>query len=511
VNTLAVVGGTVLSGGGPVRSDVFIAEGRIVSVIPDVGTTGTGHAGAGGRSEGGTAGAGADRSTVGAPTRHDVDRAVGEASPAAGGGGSTAAGRVGRHAAVASTDRVDDTVTFDATGLVVAPGFIDLQINGAVGADLSSQPERIADIAAALPRWGVTAWLPTIVTGPADVRRRALATLARLVDVETARAADRAYAADAVDVADERDPGPAHAVPLGLHFEGPFLAPERRGAHDRTHLAAPSTAAVTDVLDGEGWSRDTGVALVTLAPELPGARDLVRALVERGVVVSLGHSSASAAEARAAADAGATYVTHLFNAMGPLHHREPGLAGVALTDGRLFAGVIVDGLHVDPAVVDLAVRSLGDRLSLVTDAVAALGAPAGRVPLGGASADVSPDDGAVRLADGTLAGSTLSLDQAVRNVVTFALRGLGGRTHGDAPGALTALAAAVRAVTATPAAVLGLPDRGVVAEGAVGDLVVLTPTGEVVATVIGGRVVHDARDTSVAAAIRRDAGPPWRS
>jgi N-acetylglucosamine-6-phosphate deacetylase len=508
VNTLAVVGGTVLSGGGPVRSDVFIAEGRIVSVIPDVGTTGTGHAGAGGRSEGGTAGAGADRSTVGAPTRHDVDRAVGEASPAAGGGVSTAAGSVGRRAGVSSTGGAPDTVTFDATGLVVAPGFIDLQINGAVGVDLSSQPERMADVAAALPRWGVTAWLPTIVTGPADVRRRALATLAGLADVDTTHAAGRA---DAADAADGRGSGPARAVPLGLHFEGPFLASERRGAHDRTHLTAPSTTAVIDVLDGERWSRDRGVALVTLAPELSGALDLVRALAERGVVVSLGHSSATAAEARAAADAGATYVTHLFNAMGPLHHREPGLAGVALTDERLYAGVIADGLHVDPAVVDLAARSLGDRLSLVTDAVAALGVPAGRVPLGGASADVSPDDGAVRLADGTLAGSTLSLDQAVRNVVTFGARGLGGRGHDDAPGALTALATAVRAVTATPAAVLGLTDRGVVAEGAVGDLVMLTPTGEVVATVIGGRVVHDARDTPVADDVRREAGPPWRS
>jgi N-acetylglucosamine-6-phosphate deacetylase len=171
-------------------------------------------------------------------------------------------------------------------------------------------------------------------------------------------------------------------------------------------------------------------------------------------------------------------VTHLFNAMAPLHHRQPGLVGVALADERVRAGLIADGLHVDPRVVAVAARALGERLSLVTDAVAALGLPAGTARLGRLTVDVSADDGAVRLADGTLAGSTLSIDRAVRNLVAFA----------DVP-----LETAVRAVTSTPAAVLGLPDRGVIAPGAVGDLVLLTPAGEVVATVVAGDVVHDAR------------------
>lgn len=495
MSMLAVVGGTVLSPGGPVRSDVFVAEGRIVSVLSDVGTTGTGHDGAGGRSEGGTAGAGADRSTVGAPTRHDVDQAAGESSPAAGGGVQAPSNTAAGHDAVGR-------VTLDATGLVVAPGFVDLQINGAAGVDLSTEPERLADVAAALPRWGVTAWLPTIVTGPSDIRRRAIAALAAWRSAQHDRGTNT-----------DSDGAVTQAVPLGLHVEGPFLAPERRGAHDAGRLVPPSTG----VVDEEGWSRDHGVALVTLAPELSGALDVIRALVERGVVVSMGHSSATAAEARAGADAGATYVTHLFNAMAPLHHREPGLAGVALTDARLRVGLIADGLHVDPAIVSLAARALGDRLSLVTDAVAALGmsggrTPTGTVPLGGASADLSADDGGVRLPDGTLAGSTLSLDRAVRNVVAFTATGpAGGPTGGPTAGAtgaadddLTALAGAVRAVTSTPAAVLGLPDRGVVAEGALGDLVLLTPAGEVVATVIAGRVVHDVRQ-------RREQGTPWRS
>ena len=267
---------------------------------------------------------------------------------------------------------------------------------------------------------------------------------------------------------------PAAAAPLGLHLEGPFLAPERRGAHDPSHLAPPSV----DVVASEGWGAATGVALVTLAPELTGALDVVRALVDRGVTVAAGHSSATAAQAAAALDAGVTYVTHLFNAMAPLHHREPGLAGVALTDERAWVGLIADGIHVDPLVARLAIGALGERLSLVTDAVAALGAGPGAGNLGSLGVEVAAADLSVRLPDGTLAGSTLALDRAVSNAMAFA--GL------DLP-------AAVRAVTATPAAVLGLADRGVVAPGAVADLVLLTPDGEVVATVIAGRVVHDTR------------------
>ena len=178
-------------------------------------------------------------------------------------------------------------------------------------------------------------------------------------------------------------------------------------------------------------------------------------------------------------DAGVSYVTHLFNAMAPLHHREPGLAGVALSDDRLRAGLIADGLHVDPAVVAVAARALGDRLSLVTDAVAALGAPPGPVPLGTLTAEVSAEDGGVRLPDGTLAGSTLALDQAVRNLVAFA-----GVPLADAAGA----------VTTVPARVLGLADRGTLDPGAAGDLLLLDDDGTLVATVIGGRVAYDRRD-----------------
>lgn len=386
MSALVVSGGTVLAPDGPVAADVVVRAGRIAEVVPRPPAPGPG--------------------TDGAAGRRDV------------------------------------TTPVDAGGLLVAPGYVDLQCNGAVGVDLAAEPERLWTVAAALPRWGVTAWLPTVITAPAGVRARALAAL-------------RAGPPATVH-------GPC-ATPLGLHLEGPFLAPDRLGAHPREHLRRPDPALVA----AEGWSASDGVAMATLAPERPGALDVVRALVDRGVVVAAGHSSASADEATAAVDAGVRFVTHLLNAMGPLHHRAPGLAGVALTDERLRVGVIADGVHLHPVTVALAARALGDRLCLVTDAVAALG-----------TRPVSAGDGGVRLADGTLAGSEVGLDRAVRNLTAHAG---------------VALHAAVAAASAVPARVLGLHDRGVVAPGAVGDLVLLDLSGALVATIVGGDVAVDHR------------------
>jgi N-acetylglucosamine-6-phosphate deacetylase len=250
----------------------------------------------------------------------------------------------------------------------------------------------------------------------------------------------------------------AGGLPLGVHAEGPFLATERRGAHRTEHLRAPSRAALA------GWTRAAGVAVATLAPEQPGGLEAVEALAGAGVVVSLGHSRATAAEARAAVDAGASWVTHLFNAMAPLHHREPGLVGVALDDGRLRVGAIADGVHVDPLVLRLIQRLLGPRLTLVTDAVAALG----RDPGGEAG-------GASRTPSGVLAGSTTPMDAAVRNLV---------RHTGADP------ATAVAAASAAPAAVLGDRQRGTLAAGARADLAVLGPDLDVRATWVGGVVVY---------------------
>ena len=336
----------------------------------------------------------------------------------------------------------------DLGGLLLAPGFVELQVNGAAGHDLTRDPDAIWAVGESLRQFGVTSFLPTIVTSPP-----------RVVD-----AARRALAAGAPS-------GYRGAIPLGLHVEGPFLNPERRGAHDPDLLRPPDPALVV------GWSPGSGIRLVTLAPELPGGLEIVRSLVAAGVVVSAGHSLATAGEAAAGFNAGIRYATHLFNAMPPLDHREPGLAGAALADRRVTVGVIADGIHVHPTIVDLAWRIAGaDRFSIVTDAMAALGMPPGTYPLGGTEVVV---DDAARLRDGRLAGSVVGLDRGVRNVAAFT-------------GA--SVEEVLAAVTRTPARLLGLRDRGRIAVGARADLVVLTPGLEVVATIVGGRIVHTEDD-----------------
>ena len=253
------------------------------------------------------------------------------------------------------------TPILDLDGAVVVPGFVDLQINGGHGIDLAAEPERLGELAALLPRYGVTAFCPTIVSSPPGIVERALAAWR-----------DWTGGGEA----------PGHAVPLGLHLEGPMLSPRRRGAHAERHLRLPSP----DVIDG--WSPAAGVALVTLAPELPGALDVVATLVERGVVVAAGHTDASSAEMEAAVAAGVTMVTHLYNAMRPFDHRDPGPVGAALAGAVPVAGLIADGVHVDPVAVAAAWRALGPGwLALVTDAASGLGrgrargrAPARRHP-----------------------------------------------------------------------------------------------------------------------------------
>jgi N-acetylglucosamine-6-phosphate deacetylase len=326
----------------------------------------------------------------------------------------------------------------DATGLLVAPGFIDLQCNGADDIDLTTEPERVWELAARLPRHGVTSFLPTLVSCPSDVVDRALAAIAR------------------------RPAGFRGAEPLGLHLEGPMLNPARRGAHRGDMLRAPD----------DDWYCRPGVSMVTLAPELPGALDLIRALRDAGIVAAAGHTDATADELTAAINAGLTGVTHLFNAMRPFGHRDVGPVGVALTDDRVIAGVIADGVHVDPRAVTIAWRSLGaDRLALVTD----------RVAKTLAGDPVSHTGQAVREPDGRLAGSRLTMDQAVRNLMAFT-----GCT----------LAEAVAAATATPARLLAVR-RGRCSPGAPADLVLLTREAEVVAVVAGGSIVFEE--------------PAWRS
>jgi N-acetylglucosamine-6-phosphate deacetylase len=336
---------------------------------------------------------------------------------------------------------------FDAGGLIVAPGFIDLQINGAFGDDFTQHPASIWSVAAGLPRWGVTSFLPTIITSPLEQVAQAQAVLA--------------------------GGPPAHwrgSLPLGLHCEGPFLNPQKKGAHNPTHLRLPTLDAVA------GWTAQNQVKLVTLAPELPGALPVVEALAANGVVVSAGHSMATYREANAGFAAGIRYGTHLFNAMPPLDHREPGLPGALLHTPQLTAGIIPDGIHVHPAVVALAWAAKGARrLNVVTDAMAALGMAPGRYPIADQEVVVTARPDGVheaRLASGTLAGSVLTMDEALRRLIQYT-----GCSLGEA----------LATLTATPADLLGIgQERGRLQAGAWADLVLLTPALEVVGTFVAG-------------------------
>jgi N-acetylglucosamine-6-phosphate deacetylase len=333
----------------------------------------------------------------------------------------------------------------DARGLWLVPGFIDLQCNGGWGHDFSQEPHTIWAVARRLPQTGVTAFLPTIVTSPWSVIGAAQ---------ESWQVGPPA--------------GGPGAQPLGLHLEGPFLNPAKKGAHNPAHLRLPDTAVMGD------WRPERGVRLVTLAPELPGALEAIGRLAAQGVIVSAGHSLADGEAAQKGIEAGLRYATHLFNAMPPLLHREPGLVGALLADERLTVGLIADGLHVHPHLVKVVWQALGSaRLNLVSDAMAALGMPPGRYRLG--DFDVSVDGASARLADGTLAGSVMPLADALQRFCAMV----------GAP-----LAEALPLVTTTPARLLGLDKcKGRIAPGYDADLLLLDKNGRVARSWIGGEEV----------------------
>lgn len=355
-------------------------------------------------------------------------------------------GRVQRIAPAEGASLPPGGQVLEARGMTLAPGFIDIQFNGAFGMDFTAQPETIWPAAAGLPRYGVTAFLPTIVTAPLERSAQAQAVL------------------------QQGAPAGWHgASPLGLHIEGPFLNPEKKGAHDPQHLRLP------DLVAAAGYVREQGVWLYTLAPELPGALELIQFLCGRGVVVSAGHSLATFEQARLAFAAGVRCGTHLFNAMPPLNHVQPGLVGALLADKAAYFGIIVDGIHVHPSLVRLAWQAGGkQRMILVTDAMAALGMPPGYYEMGGM--EVIADGSSVRLTNGTLAGSVLSMDAAIRNLVAYT----------DC-----SLSEALTAATLTPARLLGADQElGQVLPGCRADLTLLDSELKVAATFIQGEPLY---------------------
>lgn len=335
----------------------------------------------------------------------------------------------------------------DAGDRWVCPGLIDVHIHGAVGVDTmqAASPDGLEAMARFLAGRGVTAFLPTTMTAPAEDILRVLQALAGCT------------------------PKPGESEVLGVHVEGPYISPSRAGAQPPEWIRRPDPAEYA------AWFETGAVRLMTVAPELPGALDLIRYGVQRGTQFALGHSEASPEQVRAAVEAGANQATHTFNAMPGLHHREPGILGAVLTDDRVFAQTIADGAHLHPIIVDLITRLKGTRGTLlVTDAMQAAGLPDGDYHLG--SEPVFVRGGIARNARGALASSTLTLDQAVKNVVAFT----GLSFERVAPMA-----------SETPARSLGLfPRKGALLPGSDADIVVFNEDLAVERVILRGEVLE---------------------
>jgi N-acetylglucosamine-6-phosphate deacetylase len=333
-----------------------------------------------------------------------------------------------------------------AADRIAAPGLVDAQVNGFAGVDLMTASEdEIHQVSRAVTRFGVTAWLPTLITAAAPETDRALEVLAKVLAA---------------------GPPPGAARPLGVHLEGPYLSPHRLGTHPGEHRRDP------DAEELRGWRRRGPVVAVTLAPELPGALEIIRELAADGVRVFVGHSDATAEQAHAGFDAGAIGVTHLFNATSAFEHRRPGLPGAALARPGIVMGLIVDGHHLADDAVRVVWAAAPGRVVLVTDATAAAGRPDGTYELAGVRLDVR--EGAVRNSAGSLAGSALTLDAALRNACALGIEP----------------AAALAAVSEVPARALGRDDVGRLWDGGPADVVVLSSDLYVNETFVAGRPVE---------------------
>lgn len=339
--------------------------------------------------------------------------------------------------------------TINGQGCSIAPGYIDLQLNGGYGKDFTANPASLIEVAKKLPESGVVAFLATFITSPLALYPQKL------------QAVIQAQSSQAQELA-------GSARVLGAHVEGPFLNPVTKGAHNPDLLQTSNEANLRYL------QPLSALRLLTLAPEQPGALQAIQKLSSQGVVISIGHSNATMEEAMAGIQAGARYATHLYNAMRSMQHRDPGLVGALLTSEQVTCGIIADGIHVHPRMVKLAYLALGQtRITLVTDAMAAMGMPPGNYVIG--DQDVIVDQTTARLTNGTLAGSILRMDQAVRNMVNFT---------GCSP------AEAVRMASTTPAEVLGIDhETGHLRPGYRADFVILDNHLNILQTYIAGQSV----------------------
>lgn len=332
---------------------------------------------------------------------------------------------------------------------IIVPGFFDIHVHGGAHCDvMGGSLTDLQRFEKFLAQHGVTSYYPTTVTAALDVTLTALEQLAKAIEA--------------------KDAGQGRARPVGIHLEGPFLSHKRRGMHPLEDLLPPRVSTFEKLWEAAGGH----VRHMTIAPELDGAEELIAEATRRGVCTSIGHSDATLDEARRGVKAGARHATHTFNAMRPLDHRDPGILGEVLTDDELTAEVIADGIHVEPEIVELLFRAKGiENMVLVTDAISATGMPDGQYLLG--TVEVEVKDGRC-MRDGKLAGSVLTMDRAVRNAMKFANLDLQQAT---------------RAASLNPAKVAGFSKKGAIEPGADADFVVLSPEGEVRATVVGGVLV----------------------
>ena len=348
------------------------------------------------------------------------------------------------HASPANATFVD----FGDAALV--PGFLDIHIHGGAGLDvMQASAADLPRLGQFLTSHGVTGYFATTVAAPLDSTCAALERLADAIEKKTS--------AD----------GATEARPLGIHLEGPFLSHKRRGVHPPEYLVEP-TVKIFERL----WQAAHGhVRMMTIAPEIPGAIEVIAEAARRKVCVSIGHSDAELPVAREAVRQGARHATHTFNAMRPLDHRNPGIIGEVLSDDTLTADIIADGIHVSPEVIKLFLQAKGpERAVLITDAISATGMPDGRYQLGPIQVEVK--NGKCTAGD-SLAGSVLTMDRAVRNVAKFSN---------------WTLPEAVRAATLNPARAVGLSaEYGKLAAGVEATFIVLSSAGDVLKTIVGGR------------------------
>jgi N-acetylglucosamine-6-phosphate deacetylase len=339
---------------------------------------------------------------------------------------------------------------FVGTGMTVVPGFVDLHIHGAGGHDVMEADARSLDrIASTVARHGTTSMLATTVTAPVEATCESLEEIGRYIRSREGEATGRLT-----------------AEILGVHLEGPFISSARRGVHPSAAILPPSI----EILQKFVAASDGLVKILTLAPELPGALEVIEFAVAAGLVVGMGHTDADYDQARAAIQAGARHAVHTYNAMRPFTHRDPGILGAIMTDPEVTAEIIADGVHVAVAAIQVLIGAKGfDAVMLVSDGIAATGMPDGSYRLG--NFEVNVRGGVARNAEGKLAGSTLTLDRAIRNAVAYGVP----------------LPEAVRMATVLPARRLGLAGKkGVIAPGADADIVALTPDLRVAAVMTRG-------------------------